>query len=480
MSDNISKIINKNEGANLEFKQDFSSADKIVKTTIAFANCSGGQIIIGVEDETKKILGAEEPLKLEENIANKLSDCIAPKIIPIIEIASTEDNKQILIINVYPSPIAPHHLTSKGELHGTYIRVGSTNRIAEPERIEEIKRNVSKIHYDTLPFLSRQNSEIDNTKVTEHFPKLKGLDNNILKTMDLITEVEGKMVPTIAGYLLFGKNRKTLMPNYKVQMARFRDDERTIMEDSLESYSSPLNAIEEVENFIKKHSIISSEFGKGLKRKDTRNVPMIAVREALVNAFVHADYSAEGSSFRIGYYDNRIEIENPGSFMPGLTKEDMMAGRSILRNLYIPRIFHELGMFEHWARGFKQMNKDANILGVRHPDIEELPGRVKTTIFILQIGRSEERPGLKKRDLVSNEETKLSIKETKFANYRAKILEYAKQPRTKKELFEYIGLYPNTKNTRAHLKPLIEDGLIEMLDVRDPSNPSQKYISIRK
>ena len=82
-------------------------------------------------------------------------------------------------------------------------------------------------------------------------------------------------------------------------------------------------------------------------------MPLVAIREATMNAVVHSDYAQVGSPIRIAVFDDRIEIENPGLLPFGLTVEDILQGVSKLRNRVIGRVFHELHLIEHGAVGFK-------------------------------------------------------------------------------------------------------------------------------
>ena len=126
----IEDILSREEGKTLEFKRDLSSVGPLLKTVIAFANTSGGTILVGVEDQTKVVKGISDPLDEEEKLANLIADNIYPRLAPNIEIVNWK-NKQLLRVEVYPSPVLPHYLKKKGEESGVYIRLGSTNRQAD-------------------------------------------------------------------------------------------------------------------------------------------------------------------------------------------------------------------------------------------------------------------------------------------------------------------------------------------------------------
>ena len=140
----IISLLKKPESKTLEFKRDLSSSSKVLRSIIAFANTAGGVLIIGVEDKTKKICGADKPSLLEEKLANIISDSIKPKVIPDIEIVPYR-NTYLLAVEIHPSSTRPHYLKKVGEEGSTYIRVGSTNRLADKIMISELKRFVLKL-----------------------------------------------------------------------------------------------------------------------------------------------------------------------------------------------------------------------------------------------------------------------------------------------------------------------------------------------
>ena len=132
-------LLKRPEGKTLEFKRDLSAPEGALKTIVAFANTAGGILLIGVEDRSRNVRGVADPLDEEERLANLISDRISPRLVPEIEILPWRQT-QILALQVHPSPSRPHHLIREGPAAGVYVRVGSTNRRADAELIEELRR----------------------------------------------------------------------------------------------------------------------------------------------------------------------------------------------------------------------------------------------------------------------------------------------------------------------------------------------------
>jgi ATP-dependent DNA helicase RecG len=112
----------------------------------------------------------------------------------------------------------------------------------------------------------------------------------------------------------------------------------------------------------------------------------VAVREAIVNAVVHADYALKGTPIRLAIYDDRVEIENPGLLPFGLTLEDLPKGISKLRNRVIGRVFHALGLVEQWGSGIQRMIAACRDAGLAPPILEEFGARFRVTLRLGQIG----------------------------------------------------------------------------------------------
>ena len=119
---------------------------------------------------------------------------------------------------------------------------------------------------------------------------------------------------------------------------------------------------------------------EGVRREDRWSVPLVAIREALMNAIVHADYAQQGAPIRVALFDDRIEIENPGLLPFGLTIEDIMQGISKLRNRVIGRVFHELHLVEQWGSGIQRMTAACQEAGLEAPRLEEIGMHFRVTI----------------------------------------------------------------------------------------------------
>jgi predicted HTH transcriptional regulator len=445
---NIADLLKNPESKTLEFKRDLSSPIKILHSIIAFANTAGGILVVGIEDKTKKVCGVEAPLLVEEQLANMISDNILPKIIPEIEILPWR-NKYLLALHIYPSSLRPHYLKKYGVENGVYLRVGSTNRLADSTLIMEMKRFVLDGSFDeqALPDLSIKDIDID--FASKALAKADKLTLSNLETLKIITKHQSRKVPTVGGIVLFGHDREKYFPDAWIQCGRFSGTDKQHIIDSLEIHSYPVIAINQVMDFIRKHAMQAINI-QDLRHQKKWNMPLAALREAIINAVVHADYAQRGAPIRVAIFDNRIEIENPGLLPFGLTIDDILAGVSKLRNRVIGRVFYKLGLIEQWGSGIKKILENCKNAGFDEPIFEETGIHFRVSIFI----KSEKK-----------------FKLDKTGNLILEILKASKGLSTK-EIAQLIHL--SERATRTRLLALINKNLIIEISSSE-KDPRKKY-----
>ncbi len=263
-----------------------------------------------------------------------------------------------MIVEVYPSGLRPHWFRKEGPEVGVYVRLGSTKRKADRELVAELKRGAQGKFFDEMPLPELSVDALDIEVARELFKDQRELSENELLTLKLLKQVQGRLVPTIGGMLLFGIEREERFSDAWIQCGRFAGTTKSIIFDHIEIHEHLPIAVERVIEFIKKHAMRGADFSQ-IRRRDVWSIPLTIVREAVINAIVHADYSQIGAPSRVAIYDDRIEIENPGILLPGMTVEDVKQGVSKIRNRVIARVFRELDLIEQWGSGFRRILDEA-------------------------------------------------------------------------------------------------------------------------
>jgi ATP-dependent DNA helicase RecG len=444
----VEELLTKPEGKTLEFKRDLSSPVGILRTVSAFANTGGGTLLIGVDSKKRSVRGLVDPLLDEERLANLISDAIRPQIVVEIEIVAYR-KKSLLVLQVFPGPARPYHLGKHGADQGSYVRVGSTNRSAGPEVLAELRRANTGQAYDEQPLPDLNSEAIDFRAASEQFEPVRKLRRSDLSSLGVTRRAANREVPSVGGILLFGTKRRELFPDAVIELGRFEGADRTELLDMQTVDDMPVPAIDRALALVVQYT--RERFTtKGARRRSEGRVPESALREALVNAVVHTDYSQRGSRIRIAIYADRVEIENPGSLPLGMTIEDIKSGHSKLRNRVLGRVFHELGLIEQWGTGVQRMISACNKAGIAEPRFEEIGLHFRVTFSFAAASVSE--PGDRDRlilDLLAQHGSLSTA-----------------------ELAKAVGR--TTRTVRTHLNRLVDTGLVAVLG-SGPNDPKRRY-----
>lgn len=350
---------------------------------------------------------------------------------------------------MFTSPIAPHYVRTLGPEQGVFIRVGSTNRPADRAVLDEIRRMAANRSFDEEPLPDLDSEAVDFRAASEFFATFRRLAKQDLAVLGMTARYGGRTVPTVGGILLFGGVRGERFPDAYLQVGRFAGRDRTSILDSADIRVHLPGLVDEAITFLRKHEAVALEIGAP-RHRERWPVPLLAMREAIINAIVHADYAQRGAPIRLSIFDDRIEVENPGLLPFGLTIEDILAGVSKLRNRVIGRVFKELGLIEQWGSGISRMRTACREAGLPEPVFEELSRHFRVTLFKTPVTKSGADP------------------------VEAAILELLIDGRghTTAEVARTIRRTPRA--TRTRLVRLVARGLVQEVGT-GPRDPKRKY-----
>lgn len=445
----LTELLKREEGKTLEFKRDLSSPDKVIQTIVSFANTAGGIMVVGVENRTKRIRTIADPLKEEERLASLVTDQIEPRLVPSIEIVAWR-SAQVLVVEVYPSPNRPHYVKKLGPETGVLVRIGSTNRKADAPLIAEMRRFARNETYDESPLTHLDSEALDLRAASELFAGRKNIGTAKLETLRVLVRHGRRLAPTIGGLLLFGKNHETEFPDAWVQCGRFAGTNRSVIVDTVECHGVLPRIAEAAYAFIQRHTA-NSIVMDGLRHGEIPSIPLRAVRELLVNAIVHADYAQRGAPIRVSLFDDRVEIENPGVLLAGLTIDDIKQGISKLRNRTLGRVFRELGYIEQWGSGIQRVMAECEQAGLPEPVFQELAFRFRVTV------------SLKRKQIQALDPTTALIRDA---------LTTATDGLSTQALANQAGM--SARSMRARLAKLADSGLVVAVG-KNTRDPHRKY-----
>lgn len=389
------------EGKNIEFKREIPQKhERFLKDIIAFANCTGGKVILGIEDKTNIVYGIGEanPFKLSDDISNMISDACTPQIEADIAIQTLE-GKTVLVIDVAPGKFRPYYLKAAGKETSAYIRINGTSRAADVRRLQELELEGQRIYYDTLQEIGMEYDEdaalklcaimketaLSACRTEEEKAGIQDMTIAKLEDMGLLCMLGRDYAPTHA-FNLMTVNR---MKHAKIQCALFKGTERDIFIDRKE-YKGPIyEQIEEAYQFVKRHINLSAEI-EGIVRRDVYELPVRAVREAIINGVTHRSYM-DDSCMQVSIYDDRVEVYSPGMLYGGLDLSEALRGKSKCRNAAISEAFYYMKIIEAWGTGLGRIRNSCKEYGLPEPVIEE-SGDGFRVIFYRKKGSEIENP----------------------------------------------------------------------------------------
>ena len=331
------------EGKTVELKREY--VDDIKKTAAAFANCDGGTVYIGIDDDGS-VCGVPDADATMLRVTNALRDGIRPDMMMFVDCRYTDMNgKAVVTVSVQRGTARPYYLRDKGiRPEGVYVRQGASTVPASDAAILNMIRETSGDSYEAARSINQQLK----FEYCSAFFKKRGLDfgPQQMRTLHMIGE-DGTF--TNLAFLLSEQCTHT------VKLAVFEGSKKTVFKDRTELAGSLLEQLEVAFDYIDRYNRIRAEF-QGLDRLDSRDYPVVAVREALLNAVIHRDYSFSAPTL-ISIFDDRIEFVSVGGLVKGMSLDDIMLGVSALRNQNLANIFYRLRLIEAYGTGILKINE---------------------------------------------------------------------------------------------------------------------------
>ena len=325
--------------------------DDIKKEIIAFANCDGGTVYVGVADDGK-VLGVENADECALQISNMVRDAVKPDVTMFIHYETLEcDGKAVVAVNIQRGTNRPYYLAKKGlRPEGVYVRQGYSS---VPATDTAIRQMIKETDGDSFENMRSINQALTFEATKKEFEKRNVVFGQ--PQMQTLKIVSADVICTNLGLLLSEECLHT------IKAAVFEGINQNVFKDRREFSGSLMQQLNDVYDYIDFHNQTHATFRK-LLRIDTRDYPEVAVREALLNTLVHRDYSFRASTL-ISIYDDRIEFVSIGGLLPGLELDDLMMGVSVCRNPHLANVFYRLQLIEAYDTGMKKiMGAYANAL----------------------------------------------------------------------------------------------------------------------
>ena len=323
---------------------------------------------------------------------------------------------------------------------------------------------ISKAPFDQLICREATYSDIDEKEVKSflenraiklkvNIPKIS-IKDFLVKTLKVVKRQNGELKPTNTAILFFGKDPQRFIPQSEIRIARFKGATRLSFIDSKEIKGPIYKMLEEVEIFFKRNTRLANKIVE-FKRVDIPEYPFEAVREAVINAIAHRDYTRIGAPIKVSIFDGRVEVDNPGGLLPGLDIKNL-EGVHETRNDKICSIFHETKDMERYGTGIGRMKNLMKEHGLKFPVLSQPGDFFKVTFY---------GPGDKILDLVPSipEERQADLREL---GLNERQIEALRLMVNEGEIFtnrKYRHLFKITNKTAAtDLNVLVQKGMVEI------------------
>lgn len=446
---------------------------KLYDTLSAFSNQDGGGTILFGIDEGKEyeVVGVYDMEDLQKKV-NEQCKQMEPVVRPTFTLTVFEDGKGVVSAEIPAVDISerPCCYRGKGRVDGSWVRVGDSDEPMSEYEVYSYEAFRKQLEDDIRP-AQKENIQIaiDQEKVKQYLtilktenPRLSQLsDTDILKFSSLYRE----NVPSLMCVLMFSNFPQMFYPQYTINATVIPGTERgsvtedgTRFLDNRRIEGSIPEILESALAFVIKNMKVQTRIDPRTgKRYDKTEYPIAAVREAILNALVHRDYSihSEGKPIELTMFRDRLELRNPGGLYGKLTIDQLGNVQPDTRNKRLARLLETLKITENRYSGIPTIRRELKEAGLQPPEFADSRSEFRVTFY--------NEPIEDKQHNVNEQEREL--------------LEFCRTPRTRQEIAEWLGVKSAAYAMSRNVKPLLERGLLKMTLPETPKSKDQKFFS---
>ena len=351
----LTELIQNGENSGVEFKRDDIVPEKLAKEIAALLNHEGGHILLGVEKDRTVSGLSREPEKAEEWVMEVARIHLRPGAIPYWETIEWSEEKIVGIVSLPADAPDKPYKAKRGSAWVTQKRVGTTTRDATDEEEVRLYQQSGRLQYDRKPVPGSLFTEFDRRRLINYFRDVRrqacpdeGDEEGwirLLANTELMVEDRGRPIPSAGGLLLFGVRPNKYLPQsgitavaYPGTNKDYEAKERAVLRGPVVALLSEAGdvvetgVIERALDFVRRNTKVEAWIDDGGRRQERWDYPLEAVREAVVNAIAHRDYTITVTDIELSIYADRLEVISPGRLPNTVTVEKMRAGYRASRN----------------------------------------------------------------------------------------------------------------------------------------------------
>lgn len=382
----LAEIIGNGESSGVEFKRDDVLPERLAKEIAAQLNLEGGYILLGVEDDGTVSGLTRDPKQAEEWVMEISRVHVRPATIPYWETLELEPEKVVGIITLPGDGPDKPYKAKRGNAWMTQMRVGTTTRDATDEEEVRLYQQSGRLQYDRKPVPGSGLVDLDLRRLTNYFRDIRRQESpeeddiegwkQLLVNTDFMVEERQKAIPSVGALILFGRKPERYLPQAGITAVAFQDAQKEYEATERADLQGPAVALfsgggEVVENglieqaieFVSRNTRVESAL-EGGRRIDRSDYPEEAIRESIVNAIAHRDYTITVTDIELSIYADRLEVISPGRLPNTVTVEKMRAGYRASRNELVKEVLRDymyveatgLGVPRKIVEGMRQHN----------------------------------------------------------------------------------------------------------------------------
>ncbi len=365
----LQEILHNGESSGVELKRDDVHPQSVAKEMAALLNLEGGRILLGVEDDGTVSGLTRDPKKVEEWVMEVCRQHLQPPVIPYWETVEVETSKRVGVISLpADSPDKPYK-AKQGSAWVTMVRVGTTSRAASREEEARLYQSSGLMRYDLKAVPGSGLGDLDVRRLRSYFHDIRGQDcpgdddpdswTRLLVNTDFMLEERGRGVPTTGAMLLMGRQPHRFLPQGGLTAAAYPGVEKDYAARERSVLRGPIvpllsadgdrverGLIDQAIDFVRRNTAIDAWIDDGGRRQERWDYPREAIREAVVNAVAHRDYTITVTDIELSIYQDRVEVISPGRLPNTVTVEKIRYGYRATRNELIKDVLRDYRYIE--------------------------------------------------------------------------------------------------------------------------------------
>jgi ATP-dependent DNA helicase RecG len=370
----LTDLIHNRENSGVEFKRDDITPEKLAREMAALLNLEGGHILLGVEKDGTVSGLSREREKAEEWVMEVARVHLRPAAIPYWETIEWGDGEFVGIISLPADAPDKPYKAKRGKAWVTEIRVGTTTRDATDEEEVRLYQQSGRLQYDRKPVPGSVVNDLDRRRLLNYFRDVRRQScpdetdeegwSRLLVNTELMAEDRNRPIPSAGGLLLFGSRPNKYLPQSGLTAVVYPGIEKDYAAKERALIRGPAVAllsvggeivetgvIEQALEFVRRNTSVDARIDEGGRRQDRWDYPLEAVREAVVNAIAHRDYTITVTDIELSIYADRLEVISPGRLPNTVTVDKMRAGYRASRNELVKEVLRDYRYIEATGLG---------------------------------------------------------------------------------------------------------------------------------